>query len=113
MAKDLIKELEKLLLPKSEGWEITNIEIDEKVSEVNVELSYTDAEYEQDGNYYKIYDFRPERKWRHLDFWQYKTFINARVPRIETSDGIVSIKLPWADNFERITGLFEKKLSTR
>ena len=112
MAKELLKELEKLLLPVSNGWEITNIDINEKLSEVNVELRYTDADYKHGGNCYKIYDYRPERKWRHLDLWQYKTFIKAQVPRIETSDGVVSIELPWADDFERITGLFEKKLST-
>lgn len=112
MAKDIIKSLEQLIVPISSGWEITNIDIDDKVSEVHVELSYTDNDYKSDGVRYKIYDYRPQRKWRHLDLWQYKTYIKAQVPRIKTSEGIVSIELPWADDFERITGLFEKKLST-
>ena len=79
--------------------------------EVDVELSYTKNDCVCDGNRYKIYDYRPLRKWRHLDLWQYKTYIKAQVSRIETSDGIVSVEVLWADNFERITGLFEKKLS--
>lgn len=83
MSKDLIKSLERLILPISGGWEITAIEIKDKVSEVYVELSFTDSDYKHDGQRYAIYDYRPERKWRHLDLWQYKTFIKARVPRIK------------------------------
>ena len=49
------------------------------------------------------------RKWRHLDLWQYKTYIKASVPRIKTPEGIISMEVPWADNFSRISGLFEKK----
>jgi transposase len=109
MSKDLVKSLEKLILPVSAGWEITDINIDDKSSEVNVTLSYTDGDYKHAGSVYKIYDYRPSRKWRHLDLWQYKTYIEAQVPRIETKSGIVSIEVPWADDFERITGLFEKK----
>jgi hypothetical protein len=109
MSENLLHSLEKLILPISAGWELTDIEVDDKVGEVYVDLTYTDAEYEVDGTQYKIYDYRPERKWRHLDLWHYKTYIKARVPRIETSTGIVSIEVPWADDFERITGLFEKK----
>ncbi len=112
MEKDILKSLEKIILPVSEGWEITDIKINDKLLEVYVELSYTENDYVCDGNRYKIYDYRPLRKWRHLDLWQYKTYIKAQVPRIETRDGIVSVEVPWADDFERITGLFEKKLST-
>ena len=109
MSKDLVKSLEKLILPVSAGWEITDINIDDKASEVHVTLSYTDGDYKHSGSVYKIYDYRPYRKWRHLDLWQYKTYIEAQVPRIETTSGIVSIEVPWSDDFERITGLFEKK----
>ena len=109
MSEDLLQSLEKLLLPVRAGWEITNIEVDDKVCEVYVTLSYTDGDYKHGGTVYKIYDYRPLRKWRHLDLWQYKTYIEAQVPRIETDSGIVSIEVPWADDFERVTGLFEKK----
>ena len=112
MEKDILKSLEKLIVPVSSGWEITDIEINDKLAEVTVELSFTDGMYQWKSNSYEIYDYRPERKWRHLDLWHYKTFIKGRVPRIKTSDGIVSIELPWADEFERVTGMFEKKLST-
>jgi hypothetical protein len=110
MSKDLLKSIEKIVLPVSEGWEIGDIEIDETKLEVYVNLVFTESVYKWEKSEYKIYDFRPERKWRHLDFWQYKTYITAKVPRIETKTGIVSIEVPWANDFERITGLFEKKL---
>src|ERR1700709_2121057 len=38
-----------------------------------------------------------EKSWRHLNFWQYRTTITARVPRIETPEGqVVLIEVPWA-----------------
>ena len=55
-----------------------------------------------------IYDHRPLRRWRHLDTMQFKTFVNCEVPRIKSSKGVKTIKVPWADNYERHTYLFER-----
>ena len=54
MEKNLLKLLEKLILPVSAGWEITNIEIDDNVSEVYVSLSFTDSTYKHEDIMYKI-----------------------------------------------------------
>jgi hypothetical protein len=38
-----------------------------------------------------------EKRWRHLDFFQYRTELVARVPRVETPEGkVVQIEVPWA-----------------
>jgi transposase len=38
-----------------------------------------------------------ERKWRHLDFWQHRTELVARVPRIECEEhGVLQTPVPWA-----------------
>lgn len=38
-----------------------------------------------------------ERTWRHLNFFQFKTFIHCRVPRTKCEDcGVKQIKVPWA-----------------
>ena len=51
-----------------------------------------------------------ERVWRHLDMWQYKTFIKARIPRCKIADRkYASVQVPWADAGERMTDLLEKK----
>jgi len=109
MEQNILKALEKIILPVSQGWSISEIEINDKKSEVYVELSFKDQSCLLNGKQYKIYDYRPMRKWRHLDLWQYKTYIKASVPRIKTPEGIISMEVPWADNFSRISGLFEKK----
>ena len=43
------------------------------------------------------YDTR-ERRWRHLDTMQYRTFVIASVPRVECPEhGVVQIAVPWAE----------------
>ena len=38
-----------------------------------------------------------ERQWRHLDFWQHRTELVARVPRIKCEeDGVLQTPVPWA-----------------
>ena len=62
-------------------------------------------------NQHPIYDYRKVRKWCHLDTLQYKTFIEARVPRITDEVGkIRTIDVPWAEGSQRHSYLFEKKL---
>src|SRR5699024_8929828 len=56
-----------------------------------------------------IYDHAPERKWRHLDTMQYKTYICCRLPRVKDKEGKVkTVTPPWASKHERHTFLFEQ-----
>jgi transposase len=49
-----------------------------------------------------------ERTWRHLNFWQYPTYLRARVPRVVGEDGKVSqVEVPWARPGSGFTALFE------
>ncbi|MDZ7790308.1 MAG: ISL3 family transposase [Xanthomonadales bacterium] len=53
------------------------------------------------------YDTR-ERKWRHLDTCQYKTWLVAQVPRVRCPEhGVHQLPVPWAENNSRLTALFE------
>ena len=55
-----------------------------------------------------IYDFRPTRRLRHLDIFDYKTFINVRIPRVKNKKFQIStIDLDWADKRVSYTYLFE------
>lgn len=59
------------------------------------------------GELSSIYDYSPERKWRHLDTMQYQTWFVARVPRVRNKEGKISlIRIPWADFSDRYTMLF-------
>jgi len=56
-----------------------------------------------------IYDHRKERKWRHLDSCQLKTYIICSIPRIKCKDhGVLTIKIPWAHNSDRVSIQFER-----
>lgn len=56
-----------------------------------------------------IYDHAPERIWRHLDTCQFKTFLHARVPRVECpTHGVKQVSVPWAEARARFTALFER-----
>ncbi len=53
------------------------------------------------------YDTR-ERRWRHLDTMQYRTFLIAEVPRVQCEKhGVRQIAVPWSDPGSRFTALFE------
>ena len=49
-----------------------------------------------------------ERTWRHLNFFQYKTFIHANLPRVKCAEhGVHTIEVPWARGRSGFTLLFE------
>lgn len=105
---------EKLLgFPKE--WKVTQVnfvQADQENHQVNIYLEYQD-EYgfcTRTGERSKVFDFRLERCWEHLDMLQYKTYLYCRLPRVKNSLGEIStIEPPWSENGERHTHLFENK----
>ncbi len=54
-----------------------------------------------------VYDSEVKR-WRHMNFWQHATFLNARVPRIECPEHKVrQAGVPWARTESGFTLMFE------
>ena len=101
--------LQKLLLPLDKDWDIVGVEIQELESVIIVDVSYNKSSVLHEECEFSIYDYRPSRLWRHLDLWQYKTYLRARIPRYSIQGKIVSLDVSWADTKERITELLEKK----
>jgi len=56
----------------------------------------------------KPYDTR-EEEWRHLNFFQYTTYLHARVPRVKCPNGcgVKKVEVPWARPGSGFTLLFE------
>jgi len=53
------------------------------------------------------YDAR-HRSWRHLDTCQFRTILEADVPRVQCAEhGVHLVKVPWAEPGSRFTALFE------
>jgi len=102
--------LTKILLPLNSCWKISEVRLNEATDEVFVDLKYDLPYIEANGRRYGIYDHRSSRVWRHLDLWQYKTFISARLPRYKDENGFFhTIAIPWADPSEQMTVLLKKK----
>ena len=88
------------LLEFGEEWKVKDVESVAQSDEVDIYV-----EYVGEG---QVYDYAPPRRWRHLDIMQYKTYINAALPRLKMIDGSVkTVTAPWADKHERHTFLFE------
>lgn len=49
-----------------------------------------------------------DRTWRHLNFFQYETYLHARVPRVRCGTcGVKQVEVPWARPGSGFTLLFE------
>ena len=83
------------------------------IKEVDVFIEYTKekAVCPITNELCKIYDYRENRRWRHLDTMQYKTYLNCCVPRVINEEGkITTIEVPWSDYSTHYTFLFEEAI---
>lgn len=95
-------------LPKE--WEILEINFDEPTKEVRIHVEYTSGVgvCKETGEICRVFDYRTERSWRHMDMLGYHSSLHCRVPRIKNSLGkVTSIPLPWAEDGEQHTKDFE------
>jgi len=47
-----------------------------------------------------------DRTWRHLDNGRYKTFLQARVPRLDCPrHGVKQLRMPWSEDRSRFTAI--------
>lgn len=73
--------------------------------------------YNEDGSVWADADGNPiemtahdtaDRTWRHLNFFQYKTYIHAKMPKVSDGEGhCPTVKAPWARKNSGFTLLFE------
>ena len=97
-----------LLLNLEDGWEVKSVKSDIDKEEIVIEIQCLLKSFEEEGETQRFYDFAPERRWRHLDTLQYKTYIACRLPRVKNASGkVVTIDPPWASSHQRNTYLFE------
>lgn len=90
-------------------WRVDDVQLRLEAGEVVVRLGREEGELRCPtcGAVAPGYDHR-ERQWRHLDTCQYRTIVQAAVPRVRCpAHGVVQVALPWADGGARFTALFE------
>lgn len=53
-----------------------------------------------------------DRMWRHKDFWQYQTYLHARLPRIKCDicDKVLTVQVDWSRPKAGFTWLFEAQV---
>jgi transposase len=89
-------------------WKVVDVVINTAMKEVDIFLEYKNS---SSGNPVKIYDYSIMRRYRHLDLFEYTTYINARIPRIlDSKGGVKQIGLAWASPKVGYTHLFENKV---
>lgn len=95
-------------------WFIERIDLDLPKSQLDIYIdfergstfSYQDVELAVEGQF-KAYD-TCEKTWRHLNFFQYKCFLHAYIPRVDIGNGKVrQVQAPWEGNAMGFTLLFE------
>jgi transposase len=94
-------------------WIIEKIEHEIETDNVLIYVKFSTQEYKKEHPdlYHGLHDYSSYRTWRHLDILQYKTYIKAKLPRIEDETGKVStLKPSWSTANNRHSYLFERKV---
>lgn len=90
-------------------WVVERVYFNEN-NEVDIFLKWKLDEYRDahKESFEFVHDYTEYRRWRHLDILQFKTFINARVPRVKHKDETIkSVPVSWAEPRKHYTYLFE------
>ena len=98
-----------LALGLEEPWHIEKIVFNKDKSQLDVYLYFTRGfKFKMDDEQeYTAHD-TVERTWQHLDFFQHKCYLHAKVPRVKKADGkIKTYPVPWARKGSGFTLLFE------
>jgi transposase len=98
------------LLGLAEPWRVKQVTLNHKNREVLIEVECTETMWGCPTCSERMHVHDWERRcWRHLDSCQYKTIIQADVPRVKCAkDGTQTVAVPWAEKFGRFTRLFER-----
>ena len=102
-----------LILNLDPDWKVEKVVGDYRLKEVEIKITFIGKKVECPNTFEMcgIYDHSPERRWRHLDLFDYKTYIVCNLPRIKNEqEKVVTIIPPWASKSTRYTHQFEVKV---
>ncbi len=104
-------ELFRIALGLAEPWVVSEIEFSEDQRQLELWLDFPSGsrfacpECGRDGC--GVYDSSP-RTWRHLNFFEHKTLLHARQPRVECPEhGVKTVEVSWARSGSGFTLLME------
>jgi transposase len=80
-------------------WRVVESRFEKETGELRIRLDFNPGSHfpcPQCGSNCPVHDTK-EKSWRHLNFWQYRTELTARTPRIECPEHkVLLIEVPWA-----------------
>ena len=100
------KQLDQHLLGLTAPWTVSEVRLDMKTQETHVRVEHprgTKFCFPTCQKQLSCYDHGDERQWWHLASCQFKTMLNARVPRVSCSEhGVKSIIVQYAEPHSRL-----------
>jgi transposase len=106
------KDLFTLALHLTPEWKVVECRLDREARRLTLELDFVPgSKFPVPGADHQllcpVHD-TVEKRWRHLDFFEYRTELVARVPRVVSPEGnVVRIEVPWARPGSGFTLMFE------
>ena len=100
-----------LALGLTPPWQVVNVRFDAGAKELHLYVDFPQGSRfpcPECGGDSPVYDAESDRVWRHLNFFEHKTFLHARFPRIQCSAcGVKTVEGSWARPGSGFTLLFE------
>ena len=104
----------KIALNLEDPWFIESIDFNDKVKKLDIHIDFaTGSKFTCPKCGKQGCDVHDtiERTWRHLNFFQFKTYIHCRVPRTDCADcGVKQVKVPWARKGSGFTLLMDSMI---
>jgi transposase len=91
-------------------WQVESVSLKLEAKEIEVRVACTEEVWgcPTCGQRMQVHDY-DERRWRHLDSCQFRTFILTRVPVVKCPEhGAQTVAVPWAEKWGRFSRLFER-----
>lgn len=97
---NLIVDMFQVALQLEDPWKLTHVEFDDQDQAWHLFIDFERGSVfpcSVCGMPSKAYDAK-KKKWRHLDFWDWKTYMNARVPRTQchNCNKITLVSVKWS-----------------
>ena len=105
-------ELFSIALGLSSSWQIREVRfetasVNERELHIYLDFARGSRFLSRTGEHTTAYDSE-EKRWQHLNFFQHRCYLHARVPRLKDADGkVYQIEVPWARSGSGFTMLFE------
>jgi transposase len=108
---NLMNDLFRVMLELEEPWTLTHVELDEKEKTWHLLIDFKPGTLfacPHCGAMCTAHDTKV-KTWRHLDLWDWKTYLHARVPRTDCDDchKVTRVQVPWSRANSNFTLMFD------